>query len=44
MESLPLLNESKVVMLPKKGEKLDPGNYRPISLRHMLVNILDRWI
>ena len=38
------LNESKVVLLFKDGDKALPGNYRPITLRHMILNILDRWL
>ena len=38
------LNESKVILLYKDGDKASPGNYRPITLRHMILNILDRWI
>ena len=36
------LNESKVILLHKEGNKSLPGNYRPITLRHMILNILDR--
>ena len=38
------LNESKVTLLYKGGYKASPDNYRPITLRHMILNILDRWI
>ena len=44
IESVNLLNESKVILLFKNGDKRMPSNYRPISLRHMILNILDRWI
>ena len=44
MENAKILNESKVVLLYKEGDKRNPGNYRPITLRHFILNILDRWI
>ena len=37
------LNESKVILL-SNGNKALPENYRPITLRHMILNILDRWL
>ena len=43
-DNTPLLNESKVILLHKDGDKSIANNYRPISLRHMILNILDRWI
>ena len=43
-ENTPILNESKVILLYKDGNRSIASNYRPISLRHMILNILDRWI
>ena len=34
--------EAKVVPLFKKGSKLDPGNYRPVSILNVLSKILER--
>ena len=34
--------EAKVVPLYKKGSKLDPGNYRPVSILNVLSKILER--
>lgn len=34
--------EARVVPLFKKGSKLDPGNYRPVSLLNVLSKILER--
>ena len=42
IENVNLLNESKVVLLFKNVDKRMPSNYRLISLRHMILNILDR--
>ena len=33
-----------MILLHKDGDKSIASNYRPISLRHMILNILDRWI
>ena len=43
-ENARILNESNVVLLFKEGDRKEPGNYRPISLRHIILNILDKWI
>ena len=40
--SVELLNESRVILIHKKEDKKEPSNYRPISLRHIVLNILDR--
>ena len=34
--------EAKVIPLFKKGSKLDPGNYRPVSILNVLSKILER--
>ena len=36
------LKEAKVVPLFKKGSKLDPSNYRPVSILDVLSEILER--
>ena len=42
-ETVPsVFKEAKVVPLFKKGSKLDPGNYRPVSLLNVLSKILER--
>ena len=42
-ESVPMgFKEAKVVPLFKKGSKLDPGNYRPVSILNVLSKILER--
>ncbi|OWY99593.1 Pol Polyprotein [Phytophthora megakarya] len=39
---LPSQLKSSVCLLPKKGERHDPGNYRPISLMQVDVKILSK--
>ena len=42
-ETVPsVFKEARVVPLFKKGSKLDPGNYRPVSLLNVLSKILER--
>ena len=39
-----VLNQSETILLYKNGDRNAPQNYRPISLRHLILNIMDRWI
>jgi hypothetical protein len=42
-ETVPLcFKQARVVPLFKKGSKLDPGNYRPVSILNVLSKILER--
>ena len=42
-ETVPeIFKEAKVIPLYKKGSKLDPGNYRPVSILNVLSKILER--
>lgn len=36
------LNTAKVISLYKKGDKCNPGNYRPISLLNIFDNLLEK--
>ena len=38
------ITTSNICLLHKKGDKAEPKNYRPIALRHFIMNILDKWI
>ena len=36
------LNESDICLLYKEGNRKLAGNYRPIALRHVILNVIDR--
>ena len=40
--SLPLLNTSNIVLLPKKDNSLTPADYQPISLMHSVAKIITK--
>ena len=39
-----MITRTNICLLYKKGDKMDPKNYRPIALRHFLMNVLDKWL
>ena len=41
-QEVTVLNKSEVILLHKSGDKKMPQNYRPISLRHIVLNVMDR--
>ena len=43
MDTVPdRFKEARVIPLFKKGSKLDPGNYRPVSILSVLSKVLER--